>query len=201
MFDYASSNNPEKNVSNINPPDEDPNTNIWGEDPLKSLTDCKTADPHHQGTDGEGPLMCDYPDTDEDSLTTSPESLQKNTFNDRYREGQAHKQNCLSTFYDDDDSVSSDDLERSDNENIAGRAGTDQNLLKENKPVEEMSKLADKDVDKDIKEEKEIDGLLDPKTPEGGDWEPTEECMRRSLEIASKKLREWKRSRKIKKGT
>lgn len=35
----------------------------------------------------------------------------------------------------------------------------------------QMSKLADKDVDKDIKEEKEIDGLLDPKTPEGGDWE------------------------------
>lgn len=77
MSDHASSNNPDKNVSNINPPDEDPNTNIWGENLLKSLTVCKTADPHHQGTDGEGPLMCDYPDTDEDSLTNSPERLQK----------------------------------------------------------------------------------------------------------------------------
>lgn len=36
-----------------------------------------------------------------------------------------------------------------------------------------MSKLADKDANKNTeeKEEEEMDGLLDPKTPEGGDWE------------------------------
>lgn len=37
----------------------------------------------------------------------------------------------------------------------------------------QMSKLADKDANKNTeeKEEEEMDGLLDPKTPEGGDWE------------------------------
>ncbi|KAH0610468.1 uncharacterized protein H6S33_011995 [Morchella sextelata] len=196
MSDHSSSNNrPDKNVANINPPDVDPNTNIWGENSLKSFAESRTTGPHHQGADGEGPLMCDYPDTDEDSPTSSLESPQKSTFNDR--EGQAHKQNGLRTFYDDDDDdddVSSDELERNDNENLAGRAGSDQNLLKENKPVGEMSKLVDKDI-----EEEEIDSLLDPKTPEGGDWEPTEECMKRSLDIVSKRLKEWKRSRKYRK--